>query len=456
MISNGGTVGSEVAAEHPIRAIESGPAAGALAGVWFSRRLECPQLLCFDMGGTTAKACFINNYEAQIISIFEVVRSYRNLPGSGWPAAVPSIDLVEIGAGGGSIASLDALGRVVVGPASAGALPGPACYGRGGERPTVTDANLLLGYIDPEAFAGEELRLEPEAAIAAVGELARSASMDATEMAAGIHEIVNQAMAAAARAHATERGISLRGTPILAFGGGGPIHACGVAELLECPTVFFPPHASVLWAFGALATPVRIDHASTSVRRVQELSSQDIEGICEPLRLAGREALERSGVAGGEIEFRYVVDTRYRGQANELAVAAGAGSSFPISASEMLERFEERYRDVYGLAMPEMEVEVVTWRVTATIRDPALSLVAPEAVQDVTRWGEVRFGLAGTALNTQFRQRAGLSACTRLVGPAVIQEPDTSIILRPGWSAIVLDDGTIRAQHEESGRYEPD
>ena len=268
MISNGGTVGTQVAAEHPIRAIESGPAAGALAGVWFSRRLECPRLLCFDMGGTTAKACFIEGYEAQIISILEVARSYRNLPGSGWPAAVPSIDLVEIGAGGGSIASLDAIGRVVVGPASAGAVPGPACYGRGGVRPTVTDANLLLGYIDPEAFAGEELRLEPKAATEAVGALAGSASMDATEMAAGIHEMINQAMAAAARAHATERGISLRGTPMLAFGGGGPIHACGVAELLECPTVFFPPHASVLSAFGALATPVRMDLASTSVRRV--------------------------------------------------------------------------------------------------------------------------------------------------------------------------------------------
>jgi N-methylhydantoinase A len=261
-------VDAAVAAKYPIRAVESGPAAGALAASWFGRRLDTHDMVCFDMGGTTAKACFIRDGTPSLSGTFEIARTYRHLAGSGWPAAVRSVDLVEIGAGGGSIASIDALGRLRVGPASAGAHPGPACYAFGGVEPTVTDANLLLGYHDPDWFAGGRLRLDVDAAEAAVRELARKAEISTLEMAAGIHEIVNQTMAAAAQAHATERGIEVRGLPILAFGGAGPVHACGVAELLGCPVVMFPPAASVLSALGALVTPVRV---------VNHLGAQDVK-----------------------------------------------------------------------------------------------------------------------------------------------------------------------------------
>ena len=270
MLSNGGVVSADDAARFPIRLVESGPAAGALAGSWFARRMGEERLLCFDMGGTTAKACLIEHGEPELTNTFEVARIYRFKKGSGFPVSVPSVDLVEIGAGGGSLARVDQFGLLKVGPESGGADPGPASYGRGGTEPAVTDADVLLGLLDPAGFLGGDMPLDASLAEAAAGAVADALGLDVIDTASGIHEVVNQNMAAAARMHAVEMGVDLRGTPVIAFGGAGPVHACGVAELLESPRVVFPVNASVLSAFGTLVSPVRIDLARSMVRDLDD------------------------------------------------------------------------------------------------------------------------------------------------------------------------------------------
>ncbi len=295
MLSNGGVVSAEDAALAPIRLVESGPAAGALAGSWFARRLGEERLLCFDMGGTTAKSCLISDGEPELTNTFEVARIYRFKKGSGFPVSVPSVDLVEIGAGGGSLARLDDLGLLKVGPESAGADPGPACYGQGGERPAVTDADLALGMLDADYFLGGDMPLDLAANERALASVATALGLPVGDTAAGIHELVNQNMAASSRMHAVEQGADLRGVPVLAFGGAGPIHACGVAELLESSRVVFPTNASVLSAFGTLVTPVRIDLARSRVRPLATIDPADRDALLDELRAEGTRVLERGG-----------------------------------------------------------------------------------------------------------------------------------------------------------------
>ncbi|MGQ0383853.1 MAG: hydantoinase/oxoprolinase family protein, partial [Gammaproteobacteria bacterium] len=252
MLSNGGVVGARVAGAYPVRMIESGPAAGALAASWIAKRHGFESLMSFDMGGTTAKACLIQRGEPLVTGEFEVDRRYRFKPGSGMPITVPSIDMMEIGAGGGSIARVDGLGLLKVGPQSAGADPGPACYGRGGTEPCVTDADLVLGILDADRFLGGDMRLERGRAEQAIEGLARRLGVAPQEAAYGVFSVVGESMAAAARAHATDRGVDYRGLPLLAFGGAGPIHACYVAGRLDSSRVIYPPRASVFSAVGTL------------------------------------------------------------------------------------------------------------------------------------------------------------------------------------------------------------
>ncbi|HWA62289.1 MAG TPA: hydantoinase/oxoprolinase family protein, partial [Caulobacteraceae bacterium] len=279
MLSSGGVIGAEVAGRNPVRMIESGPAAGALAAAFFAERLGLDRLLSFDMGGTTAKACLIEERKPLVTGVFEVDRRYRFCEGSGMPLTIPSIDMIEIGAGGGSIAHVDELGLLKVGPHSAGSQPGPACYGRGGTNPTVTDADLLLGLLDADNFLGGDMPLDKPAAEAAMDRLAGELGVTRAQAAAGIYRIVAEAMAGAARAHATDRGVDHRGLPLLAFGGAGPVHACAVGELLQSVAVIFPPQASVLSAFGALVTPVRLDLVRSALGRLGALDWDEVQRL---------------------------------------------------------------------------------------------------------------------------------------------------------------------------------
>jgi N-methylhydantoinase A len=448
MLSSGGVVAAEVAARVPVRMVESGPAAGALAGTWHARRLGLDRLLCFDMGGTTAKSCLIEGHEPELTTDFEVARVYRFKKGSGFPLTVPSVDLVEIGAGGGSIARMDDLGLLKVGPDSAGAEPGPASYARGGTLPAVTDSDLLLGLLDPSYFLGGEMPLDVDAAERAVAKVATGLDATVPDTAGGVHEVVNQNMAASARMHAIERGADLRGTPLIAFGGAGPVHACGVAELLDSPTVVFPANASVLSAFGALVTPIRIDLARSLVRRLDGISDAEREVVLEDMRKEGRAVLASAGVPSGDVVFRYAIDARYHGQGNEITVALGEGPSWPVTADEVMDRFAERYAAVYGLTIPDVPVEIVTWRVSAHAPAPAVTLhpradggatPAPKATRPV------RFVRGAQPRPTPVYERDTLGVGAVVHGPALVEERETTAVLRPGWRAEVNADGSLIA-----------
>ncbi len=447
MLSNGGVVSAEDAAQTPIRLVESGPAAGALAGSWFAERLGEDRLLCFDMGGTTAKSCLISHGEPELTNTFEVARIYRFKKGSGFPVSVPSVDLVEIGAGGGSLARLDDLGLLKVGPESAGADPGPACYGRGGTKPAVTDADLVLGLLDAEYFLGGEMPLDLAANDAALRSVADQLGLPVGDTAAGVHELVNQNMAAASRMHAVEQGEDLRGITVLAFGGAGPIHACGVAELLESSRVVFPTNASVLSAFGTLVTPVRIDLARSKVRPLASMDPAERDSLLDELRAEGTRVLSAAGVHPDDIHFRYGLDARYLGQGNEITLWLGEGPAWPASDADVVAKFEADYRRIYGLTIPDVGIEAVTWRLSAFA---STNTVEPSATVgsshgDAHKHRAVRFSRGTAAVDTPVYRRTDLGVGQIVPGPAIIEERETTAVIRPGWTVTVAADGSLIA-----------
>jgi N-methylhydantoinase A len=447
MLSNGGVVSADDAARAPIRLVESGPAAGALAGSWFAKRLGEQRLLCFDMGGTTAKACLVENGEPSLTSSFEVARIYRFKKGSGFPVSVPSIDLVEIGAGGGSIAHTDQFGLLKVGPESAGAEPGPASYSRGGTRPAVTDADVVLGLLDPAAFLGGDMPLDGEAAATAVSTVAAELDLDTVQAAAGVHEIVNQNMAAAARMHAVEHGVDLRGVAVLAFGGAGPVHACGVAELLDSDRVIFPVNASVLSAFGTLVSPVRIDLARSMPRTLGAIDAAERDSVLDALRDEGRRVLAAAGAAPDAVRFRYGIDARYAGQGNEVTVWLGEGDEWPVDDRAVVDGFEEEYRAIFGMTIPDVAVEVVTWRlaVTADTDHVEPTLTAGGSGAQPFSHRPVVFQRNAAVVDTPVYRRSELAAGATFAGPAIVEERETTAVIRPGWSVTVTADGSLVA-----------
>ena len=452
MLSNGGVVSAEEAAQAPIRLVESGPAAGALAARWYARRLGEQRLLAFDMGGTTAKATLIEQFEPDLVNSFEVARMYRFKKGSGFPVSVPSVDLVEIGAGGGSLARVDQFGLLKVGPESAGAEPGPACYGQGGTVPAVTDADLLLGLLDADAFLGGDMPLDASLSEESVACVAHGLGMSTVETAAGIHEVVNQNMAAAARMHGVERGVDLRGVTILAFGGAGPIHACGVAELLESDRVVFPVNASVLSAFGTLVSPVRIDLARSMLRPLDGLDEDERDGLLGELRDEGRRVLMEAGVAENAVGYRYGIDARYVGQGNEITIWVDEGDSWTVPMEDVRATFEEEYRRIFGLAIPDVGIEAVTWRLSASAESAEVepSLVVCHESEGVGDGGSVVsrpvvFDRGAPPVEAPVYRRDRLAPGTRFDGPAVVEERETTSVIRPGWSVEVAADGSLIA-----------
>jgi N-methylhydantoinase A len=457
MLSNGGVVAADDAARFPIRLVESGPAAGALAGTWFARRMGEDRLLCFDMGGTTAKACLIEHGEPDLTNTFEVARMYRFKKGSGFPVSVPSVDLVEIGAGGGSLARVDQFGLLKVGPESSGADPGPASYGAGGTEPAVTDADVLLGLLDPAGFLGGDMPLDASLASAAASTLAERLGLGPIDTASGIHEVVNQNMAAAARMHAVEQGVDLRGIPLLAFGGAGPVHACGVAELLESSRVVFPVNASVLSAFGTLVSPVRIDLARSMVRDLQTIDESERDAVLDELRAEGRRVLLAAGVPDDAVRFRYGADVRYTGQGNEVTVWLATDQvdveRWPASADELRQAFEAEYRRIYGLTIPDVGLQVVTWRLSAVsaaaefepTQVPAGSGASPSSRRSVV------FERGKPARDVDVYRRAELGAGDTFDGPAIVEERETTVVIRPGWHVEVASDASLIAKRESGG-----
>ncbi len=445
MMSGGGITTLEHAARFPVRLVESGPAGGAILAAHLARECGLTDVMAFDMGGTTAKVCLISGGEPERSRRFEVGRVYRNLKGSGLPLRIPVIELVEIGAGGGSIGRVDALRRITVGPDSAGSAPGPACYGGGGTAPTVTDANLALGRIDGDKFAAGRMPLDGALAKAALeAGVGAHLGMDAFWAAAGISEIVEENMANAARVHAIERGRVIGNFTMIAFGGGAPLHAGRLAQKLGIGRVVVPAGAGVGSAIGFLRAPIAFE----VVRSDRCLLSQCDAGAANA-RLAAMhaEALEvvapaalACGVEQSQISAARMVELRYAGQGHELRIALAAGALDRAAFAALGEAFEAEYERVYGLRIPGSEVELVTWSLTlATAAAPAARAQRAVPCGDMPAAGERAAWEAAQGRRVGFGLywRFDLAADRRVPGPALIAEHETTTVVPAGWSAQV-------------------
>lgn len=446
MLSSGGIIGADVAARNPVRMIESGPAAGALAASWYAERLGLDRLLSFDMGGTTAKACLIENREPLVTGTFEVDRMYRFCEGSGMPLLIPSVDMIEIGAGGGSIASVDMLGLLKVGPHSAGSMPGPACYGRGGTSPTVTDADLVLGLLDADNFLGGDMKLDRAAAEQAMSSLASALGADVARTAEGIYRIVAEAMASAARTHLTDRGVDYRGIPLLAFGGAGPVHACAVGELLGSSAVIFPPQASVLSAFGTLVTPVRLDLVRSCLGRLDALDWQEVGLLLDGMVAEAMDALAEAGCDHGSVRLIFGADLRYFGQQNELGIMFDGDPRQHRDIAAIQADFETAYFAQYGVNPSHVALEIVNWRLTAVGPEIDFRGTPPATGEQGEAQRERLTTLWPDAGPVPVYERATLAAGQVIAGPALIEERETTIVLPPNWDAAINELGCIVAE----------
>ncbi len=445
MLSNGGVIGADRASTMPVRMIESGPAAGALVACYFSRIFDIPDLISFDMGGTTAKACIVQDHEPLVTGSFEVDRRYRFKPGSGMPITVPSIDMIEIGAGGGSIASVDDLGLLRVGPHSAGSMPGPACYGRGGRDACVTDADLVLGVLNADRFLGGDMTLDLAASKAAFDRLGDALNLPRNKAAWGVFEVVCEQMAAATRTHATDRGIDYRGLPLLAFGGAGPVHACMVAELTESTQVIYPPLASVLSAFGTLVTPVQIDLVRSSVTTLDALDWADVSSVLDSMTQEGTEALIEAGMLEDEITFGFSIEMRYLGQQSEVRIGLPDDPRKARDAVAIKDLFEAEYLRQYGLKLEGMKIEIVNWLVTASgvqpDRNAKKQANLPDHAEPETRPVQLRDRIQEVAV----WQRAAITENDQIVGPVIIEERETTIFVLEGWTVGLHVSGSLVA-----------
>ena len=433
MLSSGGIATRETAARFPVRLLESGPAAGALAAAQAGLVSGHRDLLSFDMGGTTAKLCVIEDGQPLKTHEFEVDRVYRFRKGSGLPMRIPVIDMIEIGAGGGSIARVDSLGLLKVGPESSGAEPGPVCYRQGGREPTVTDADLVLGYLDPNYFLGGKMQLDLDGARAALERLGKPLHMSAEQAAWGIHQIVNENMANAARAHLGERGKDPRRMPMYAFGGAGPVHGYRVAEILRLPELISPFGAGVGSTFGLLSAPLAFDFVRSAYSRLDQLDWQFANSLVNEMAVEGRKVLESSGLSAREITYQRTADMRYVGQGHEVSVALPDGELSAKDLPRITAGFEETYRALYGRKGPDVALEVINWRVVASGPRPVMNLQLPRGA---ARRSDVRKGSRSAYfperegyVDTAVYDRYALEAGMEFTGPAIVEERESTLIV---------------------------
>tara|TARA_R110002096_G_scaffold4167_13_gene19727 strand:+ start:523 stop:2598 length:2076 start_codon:yes stop_codon:yes gene_type:complete len=446
MLSNGGLGALEQAKQAPVALLESGPAAGALAGAWFGANDGDGHVLAFDMGGTTAKLSLVDDGQPLIAYDFEAARQKRFAHGSGFPIKISTIELIEIGAGGGSIARLNALGLLQVGPDSAGSEPGPACYGLGGELPTVTDANFLLGYLNPEFFAGGSMDVDMQAASAAVGRLAADAGLSPEQTAWGIHDIANEAMAGAARVHIAERGKDPRKYALLATGGGGPLHAYHVAQKLGCRRIIVPPAAGVASAVGLLIAPARVDRVATVAVELDMLDWSVFEARFAALEAEARTLIAGTGLDPALSQVERLADIRYVGQAFEVVVSLPPGPYNAKSKPALIAAFEAAYIEKFTRTPPAVPVEIINIRTAVSAEVPG-----ERPTSAVTATGEPKpnarrslyFPEANGFVQTPVYDRADLPAGYAFQGPAVIEEAASTLIVGPSGRARVAADGNI-------------
>ncbi len=452
MLSGGGLTTIDTAIRFPVRLVESGPAGGAIFASHIARQRELDQVISFDMGGTTAKICLIDDFKPQTNRVFEVARVYRFKKGSGLPLRIPVIEMVEIGAVGGSIARVDRMKRIGVGPDSAGAEPGPACYGRGGTEPTVTDADLVLGRIDPAAFSGGRMRLDIEAAQAAikqgVGELL---DLSPTLAALGLSEMVDENMSNAARVHAIECGKDARGRVLIAFGGAAPLHAARVAEKLGMDRILVPTSAGVGSAVGFLRAPIAYEIVRSRLQKLSAFNAAGANALYREMR-AEAEAIVRRGAPEAALEEERHAFMRYRGQGHEVMVPLPAGPYAAGDGARLAAAFETAYRGLYSRTIPGVDIEVVSWALS--LRAPMdLAVEAPAPAEPYTPQPSGRRPLfdpaTGETIEVPVYRRADLRPGAQITGPALIVEDETSTVVSPAFDASVDGYGYIELMRRE-------
>ncbi|MBB6450420.1 N-methylhydantoinase A [Geomicrobium halophilum] len=437
MLSGGGTCTIETAVRFPIRILESGPVGGTMAGAYYSENSKLNHLLVFDMGGTTAKASLVDHGKPLTTNEFEVGRAERFMKGSGVPVKVPVVEMIEIGAGGGSIAYVNQLGLLKVGPASASSDPGPACYDRGGRQPTVTDADLVLGYLNPDYFLGGEMKLSKTRAYESIeAEIAKPLGLDVVEAAWGIHEVVNENMAGAARIHAVEKGKDIRDYPLFASGGAGPVHVGHVAEILNVPTVMLPMGAGVNSAFGFLTSPLAFDFVRSFFGKLETLDWNYVMELLEDMEQEGKALLAQAGVTEG-VEILRRAEMKYAGQTHEITVPLPNGALTSKSVPEVTENFKEAYAKLYAEAHDDMAIETLNWRVIVRGPKPALSVqvseqrISKEAVPKAHR--DVYFRTYKEYCQTPVYERQDLLPGAEIHGPAIVEERESTLVVAPGF-----------------------
>lgn len=447
MLSDGGTVHEKAAVEHPIRLVQSGPAGGAQAATLYGRLSEETEILCFDMGGTTAKACLIEHGKPSRTTSFEVARVFRFAKGSGLPLQVPVVDMIEIGAGGGSISHLDNMGLIQVGPESASSDPGPACYGLGGKQPTVTDADLVLGYLDASNFLGGDMKLnKKDAETAIANQIADPLGISVVEAAWAIHETVTENMAQAAIIHALEKGRKVENFSIVPIGGAGPVHACSLAAKMGIGRLICPPSAGVASAIGMLASPTSFEFVQADMQKLDELNFKSARSTIEGLAVRGRKLLETSGLAEPDITFEYSALMRYVGQGYEVEVPLAIKTIVAADTSDVTSRFESVYRELFG-RVEAMPLEVISWRVVVSGPVPQFSLNSTTTTLEggSAQKGQrlVYFGETDGFTNTPVYDRALLEKGYTAFGPAIVEERESTLIVPPGFTMKLQSCGNL-------------
>ncbi|SFN61875.1 N-methylhydantoinase A [Roseovarius lutimaris] len=445
--SGGGLISVDVAAEQPVRLLESGPAGGAIFAADFARGHRLGSVLSFDMGGTTAKICLIEDGEPKTANTFEVARTYRFKKGSGMTVSTPVVEMVEIGAGGGSIASIDQLGRIQVGPRSAGSEPGPACYGKGGEEPTVTDANLLLGRLDPDNFAGGAIPLSTEASEAAItAKLASHLDMSASDAAFGVTEMVDENMANAARVHTVENGRDIEHFTMIGFGGGAPLHACRLCEKLGIKELIIPPGAGVGSAIGFLKAPFSYEATRGLFQRLDGFDAASVNAALVELEEEAT-AFVSAGAGDAETTTRLTAFMRYSGQGWEIPVVLPYKTFADDDRTGLLAAFEAAYRALFGRVIEGLGIEITNWSlVVASVLPDTAPVTRHTSGAAVTPNRTRQFFDAALrkSVDAQEVERSAMTPGQSVDGPAIIVENETTTIVTSGFRAVGQGDGSLR------------
>ncbi|MGQ0524240.1 MAG: hydantoinase/oxoprolinase family protein [Betaproteobacteria bacterium] len=447
MVSSGGFTSAPAAAQTPILLLESGPAGGVLSALNTARNAGVDRILAFDMGGTTAKACVVAGAEPPVTHSFECARVSRFARGSGLPILIPSLDLIEIGAGGGSLARVNDLGLLNVGPQSAGADPGPACYGQGGTEATVTDADLVLGYLSADNFLGGEMKLRRDLAIAALQKLAGRLRLSSLEIAAGICDIVNENMAAAARVHIAEKGYDPRDFTLVATGGAGPVHVVEVARRLRISRVLATIAAGAGSCLGLLAAPARVDRSWSNPALIKDIDWHRINRTFGDLRADAERELQSAGAGSRRVQWWLGAEMRYAGQGHNVAVTLPWRKISAALERALVREFEKRYRQLYGHLVPDAAPQVVTWRLTgrSTVKthrfawgDARISgHSATRGKRDI--WLPLKRRYAAVPIYDRYALRPG----TRLAGPVVLEERESTLVVPVPALVRILPDYTV-------------